>query len=60
MAFGICWAVLFIFTNVGLALGHPVDEDAINPLKVLFWIELGAFVIGAAVFFRAEMKDPGV
>jgi hypothetical protein len=41
LAFGICWAAIFLFTNVGMALGDPVDPNAINPLSVLFWIELG-------------------
>lgn len=58
MAFGICWAALVLFTNFGVALGHPADESAINPLKVLLWLELAALVVGVAVFIRAEMKDP--
>lgn len=60
MAFGICWAIVFVLTNFGLALGHPSDERAINPLRLLFWTEVGLFVIGAALFFRAEMKDPDI
>ncbi len=55
LAFGVCWAAIFLFTNFGLAFGDPVDPDAINPLRVLFWIELGVFVVGATVFVRAEM-----
>lgn len=60
LAFGLCWGAMFLFTNVGLALGDPVDPNAINPLRVLFWIELGLFVVGAVVFVRAEMRDPDV
>jgi hypothetical protein len=58
LAFGVCWTALFLFTNFGLALGHPDHETSINPLEAMFWIELAVFVIGAAVFVRAEIKDP--
>ena len=59
LLFGVCWAALFIFTNFGLAIGHPADPDN-NPLEWLFWGEIVIFVIGAALFYRAEMKDSDV
>lgn len=60
LAFGVCWASLFLFTNFGLALGDPVDPNGTNPLTVLFWVEIVVFVVGAILFFRAEVRDPEV
>ena len=56
LAFGLCWAVVFVLTNVGLALGDP-NPGAPNVLRIGFWIEIAVFVVGAVLFFRAEMKD---
>lgn len=58
MAFGVCWTIIFLFTNFGLAVGDPAGPT--NPLRVLFWVELAVFVLAAAAFFRAEMKDMDV
>ncbi len=58
LAFGVCWAAFFVITNIGLALGHSADEEATNPLAVLFWVELGTLLIAAAAYVRAEMKSP--
>ena len=60
LIFGLCWAAIFVFTNYGSALGDPVDPSAMNPLAVAFWIEIAVFVVGAALFYRAEMKDSDV
>ena len=57
LVFGLCWAAIFIFTNIGLALGDPVDRTATNPLSVAFWIELAVLVVGGWFFYRREMKD---
>lgn len=57
LVFGLCWAALVAFTFFGLAIGDPVDRNAINPLRVLFWIELGVFAAVAALFARAGMSD---
>lgn len=60
MAFGIVWAIVFVMTNFGLALGDHADgpnDRSINPLTVVFWIEIAIFVVGLALFVRAEMKD---
>ena len=57
LTFGVAWAAIFIFINFGLALGDPVDPNAINPLSVAFWIAIGVLIVGAALFYRAEMKD---
>jgi lipopolysaccharide export LptBFGC system permease protein LptF len=55
--FGILWALVFGFTNFGLALGGPVDRSAINPLSIVFWIEIAVLVVAGWLFYRAEMKD---
>ena len=57
LIFGLAWAVIFGFTNFGLALGDPVDPTATNPLAVAFWIEIAVLVVGALIFYRREMKD---
>jgi hypothetical protein len=59
MLFGLCWAALFVLTNFGLALGHPGDPEN-NSLEWIFWGEIVVFVIGAALFYRAEMRDSDV
>jgi hypothetical protein len=56
LSFGLVWAAIFGFTNFGLALGDP-DPGPINLLAVAFWVELAVFVVGAVLFYRAEMKD---
>ena len=60
LALGVCCAVLIVFTFFGLALGHPVDQNTIDPMQVLFWVEVGILVVGVVLFIRAEMKDPEV
>ena len=55
--FGVCWAIAFGFTNFGLAIGDPVDPNAINPLGVLFWVEVAVLVAVGWLFYRAEKKD---
>ena len=60
MAFGVVWAVLFVVTNFGLALGDQADgphDRSTNPLSVVFWGEIAVLVVGLALFVRAEMKD---
>ena len=57
LIFGLVWAAIFAFTNFGLALGDPVDRNAINPLSVAFWIEIAVFVVAAILFYRVNMKD---
>jgi len=60
MAFGAVWAIVFVVTNFGLALGDfaegPNDRST-NPLTVVFWVEVAVFVVGMAWFVRAELKD---
>jgi lipopolysaccharide export LptBFGC system permease protein LptF len=57
LVFGVVWAVVFGFTNLVLALGHPANPTAINPLSVAFWIEIAVLVVVGWLFYRAEMKD---
>ena len=57
LAFGLAWSAVFVITNFGLALAHPVDPDAVNPLDVMFWAELAILAGAAWLFYRAEMKD---
>ena len=61
LIFGIVWALVFAVTNFGLALGDFADPEQwanrVNPLSVLFWIEIVVFVVGALLFYRLEMKD---
>ena len=54
--FGLCWAALFLFTNFGLALGDYLGSG-LNPLSVLFWLEIAVIVVVGLLFYRAEMKD---
>ena len=54
--FGLFWAALFTLTNFGLALGDYAGSG-VDPLSVLFWTEIAVFVVGAVLFYRAEMKD---
>jgi len=56
LVFGVCWAAIFVFTNFGLAIGDPADPTAINPLDVLFWLEIAVLVVVGWLFYRAEMR----
>ena len=57
LTFGLAWAVVFVMTNFGLALGQPDDPDAVNPLDVMFWAELAILAGAGWLYYRAEMKD---
>jgi len=57
LVFGVCWTLVFVFTNFGLALGSEDDRSAVNPLTILFWIEITVFVAVAALFYLAEQRD---
>ena len=54
---GLVWVAIFGFTNFGLALGDPVDRNATNPLAIAFWVEIAVLIVGAFLFYRAQMKD---
>ncbi len=60
IAFGTFWAVLFVLTLFGLALGHPEDENAVHPLAIFFWVEIVVLVLAAAIYCRAETRDPEI
>ncbi len=57
LAFGLIWVGIFMFTNVGRALGHPLDRTELDPLAIAFWVELAILIAGIIWFYRAEMKD---
>jgi hypothetical protein len=67
LLFGLVWAGIFLLTIVGLALGDPAPIDCTGipncdpyPKRwqdYLPLIEAGVLVLGALLFYRAEMKD---
>ena len=67
LAFGLVWAIIFGFTNFAFALGDPAHIDCTGisncdpyPSRwadYLLWIEIGVLIVGALIFYRAEMRN---